>query len=394
MEKIVKWLPLILSVSLVTPLANDIFTPSLPAIAEVFNTDRTQLLLSAFMCGLALAQLFYGPLSDRFGRKPVLLLGLSIFILASVVAAVAQSFTMLLAARFGQAIGACCTIPCAMAILRDIYPPEKLLKAVSYLMGSIVVAPVLAPLLGSYFQAYFGWRASFIFLLALGIFYWLIAKFVFKETLEHKNLDALNIGYIVKTYGKLLKHRNYVGFMLTMAFTYGGIFCYVAVAPFLLIKQMQVPVEQFGWYFLLFAVMITIMTFVVPHLGKKVELHYLTISGMALFMLGTLLLLLLNVYFTPSPWLIVGPMMLAGIGVGIVRPAAATSIMKIIPRKIAGISASLMNTALFSFGMITTGMMSFIPNTPLVFATVMLVLGTAGTLSCFLTLKLRDPITL
>lgn len=260
MHKLNRWLPLVLSICLLAPFSNDVFVPSLPEIARIFQTDKTQLLISTFMLGLASAQIFYGPLSDRFGRKPILIIGLSIFILASVAVMFAKSFDHLLVARFAQALGACCTMPSAMSILRDSYPHDKLLKPISYLMGSVIIGPMIAPVFGSYLAAYFGWRGSFAFLLALGIFYWLIVVFLFKETLSEKNHHALHFKHIFKVYSSLLKHRTYTGFLLTAAFMYAGIFSYVAAAPFIFIHIFQIPVKDFGWYFLLFAVVFLILS--------------------------------------------------------------------------------------------------------------------------------------
>jgi DHA1 family bicyclomycin/chloramphenicol resistance-like MFS transporter len=392
MQKIVRFLPLILSICLITPLSNDIFIPSLPAISHLFHTDKTQLLLSIFMLGLAISQLIYGPFSDRFGRKPIIITGLSIFILASIMIATANNFTVLLIGRFFQAVGACCTIPSAMAILRDTYSHDELVKPVSYLMGTIVVAPIVAPLFGSYLEFYFGWRSSFIFLLFLGIFYWLVITFLFKETLENKNMDALNYKKLLYIYKRLLSHRNYVGFILALTFTYAGIFSYISVAPFLLIHNLSIPVTAFGWYFLLFAAMISIMSFTIPHIAKKVKLHYLTLLGTSLFLIGSILLLILNIIFSPSVWIIVGPMMIVGLGVGIVRPIGTASTMKLISPKIAGISSSLTNMLMFMGGVFATGLFAWIPNTALTFSICMTALGVAGLLSSFLTLKVRAPI--
>lgn len=392
MKKVSKLLVLILSVSILTPLANDMFIPSLPRIASVFHTHNTQFLISVYMLGLALSQLFYGPFLDRFGRKPILIIGLSIFVLASIVAVQASTFNMLLISRFFQAVGVCCTRPSAMAILRDILPHDKLLKAVSYLMGAVVIAPVLAPVIGSYLQITFDWRGSFMLLLILGIVYWLIITIFFKETLVKKNLKALNFLRIIRVYRSLLSHRNYVGFMLAIAFGYAAIFAYIATAPFLLIHTLNIPVKDFGWYFLLFAVMISLMAFIMPHFASKLELHFVLIFGMLLFLMATILLFVCNVYFKPNVWLIIGPMMLAGAGVGIIRPSATTALMKLVPANLAGTSGALSNAVFSLFGTISTGFMAMVNNTILTFSLVMLTLSVLGLISCVLTLKISSPL--
>lgn len=392
MRKINNFLPLFLSACILVPFGNDLFIPSIPTIQQYFQTDKAQLLLSTFMIGLALGQLFYGPCLDRFGRKPVVLVGLSIFIVGSVLTIWPMSFSMLLAARFIQAIGVCCVMPAAMAILRDVMPQEKLLTAMSYLLGMVVIAPAIAPVLGSYLEISFGWRGSFVTLLALGVLYFTIYLLFFKETIVRKNPDALNISYTLNIFKELLSHRNYVGFILVVAFTYAGIFCYVAAAPIILFNVLHIPVKYFGWYFLLFAAMLAIMAFVVPRLGKKIELHYLTMTGIAIFLLAAILMLVLNIFLPPNVWLITGPIMLAGIGIGIVRPSATTAALKLVPHNLAGTSSALFNVLTFLSASASTAVMAFLPHTIIVFVTVFAILAMFSMFSCLLIIKVADPI--
>jgi DHA1 family bicyclomycin/chloramphenicol resistance-like MFS transporter len=393
-KKLNKFLPLFLSVCFLVPFGNDLFIPSIPNLEQYFATTKVQLIMSVFMFGLSISQIFYGPCLDRFGRKPVVMLGLFIFIMGSILTIWPVNFQILLLARFIQAVGICCAMPAAMAILRDTLAPQKLLTGMSYLLGAVVIAPAIAPVFGSYLELYFGWRGSFVTLLLLGIFYLLVYAVFFKETLAHKNLDALNIKYTLGVFAKLLSHRNYVGFLLVTAFTYAGIFCYVSEAPILLIKVLHIPVKDFGWYFLLFALMISIMAFVVPKLGKKIELHYLTLIGIALFLLAAVIMLLLNIYFKPNVWLIMAPIILAGLSVGIVRPSATTSALKLVPPNMAGTSSSLFNVFLFFFGASSTALMAFLSHAIIVFVTVFVIIAMLGMLSSLLIIKISDPLKL
>nr|WP_159084644.1 MFS transporter [Dongshaea marina] len=147
------WFYLVLSVCLVTPLSNDLFLPSLPSMAEYFKTPHIQWVMSVFLIGLAVPQLLYGPLFDRFGRKPVLMGGLLIFTLASIAVATSTHFYGLLTARFFQAIGACCSVAGSMAIARDLFDKKHLVKVIAMIMLLIGVCPVLSPLLGAIWRA-------------------------------------------------------------------------------------------------------------------------------------------------------------------------------------------------------------------------------------------------
>lgn len=176
---------MVLSVCIITPFANDIFIASFPSMQLAFHSDKITLIMTSFMLGLAISQLFYGPLLDRFGRKVVLLGGLVIYCIASTFILFSGNILMLLILRFFQGVGVCSTIVSAMAIARDVYKKEELVKAMATIMAIIGVCPVLAPLFGSFLQSSFGWRASFVLLLVLGIVYFL-CFILYKESIKEK----------------------------------------------------------------------------------------------------------------------------------------------------------------------------------------------------------------
>lgn len=182
---------LCLTVVVIVPFANDMFIAALPAMQVFFNTKHMALAISAFLLGLALAQPIYGPLSDRFGRKPVLLSGLFIFVLGSSMTLLAHDFYLFLLARFIQALGACSAIVSALAMLRDTQDEQQLVRSVGVLMAIVGVCPAMAPLLGAMLTELFSWYANFVFLWLLGVFYLLVIAVFFRETQEQKNLQAL-----------------------------------------------------------------------------------------------------------------------------------------------------------------------------------------------------------
>src|SRR5574340_191554 len=151
------------------PISTDLYLPALPALATYFGSDvsRVQLTLSVFLAGFAVAQIVYGPLSDRFGRRPVMLAGLTIYLLASVACAFAVSIDGLIAARFLQALGACAGPVLGRAIVRDVYGPVEAARVLAYISGAMAIAPMLGPMLGGWLTVLFGWRANFA---ALSIF--------------------------------------------------------------------------------------------------------------------------------------------------------------------------------------------------------------------------------
>jgi DHA1 family bicyclomycin/chloramphenicol resistance-like MFS transporter len=152
------------------PLSTDLYLPSLPSLAGYFavGVDDIQLTLSVFLVGLATAQLVYGPLSDRFGRRPVLLVGLAIYVVASVVCMLAPSVPVLVVARFVQAVGACVGPVLGRAVVRDVYGREGAARVLAYMSAAMALAPAIGPILGGFFEEWFGWRINFLALVLYG----------------------------------------------------------------------------------------------------------------------------------------------------------------------------------------------------------------------------------
>ena len=170
------------------PLSTDMYLPSLPAIGAAFgaSTSKAQLSLSLFLAGFAVGQIIYGPLSDRRGRKPVLLGGLFIFLIASFASAFSTSIEFLIIARFFQALGASGPIVLARAIVRDLYEGSQAGRELSR-MGTIMgIVPAAAPILGGFLEAGFGWRSNFIVMVLVGAALGLTIIFRLPETIRHR----------------------------------------------------------------------------------------------------------------------------------------------------------------------------------------------------------------
>jgi DHA1 family bicyclomycin/chloramphenicol resistance-like MFS transporter len=370
--KATKLLPLILSICLLTPLANDIFIPSLPVINHEFNTTHAQLMVTMFMLGMAVTMLMIGPLMDRFGRKPILLSGLIIFLIASVLITFASSFHLILFGRFLQAIGAASFVPGAMSIARDKYSHEQLSTVIPLIMGCIVVMPCIAPIIGSLMQIHFAWEGNFVLCTFLATIYILLFVFFFKETLSEKNHHAIHPKHLLVNYLELFSHLKYILLILSAAGVYGIIFGYISAAPFLLIHDLHVNVVIFSLYFALFAAVIAICSFAIPLLKKRLALRTVSLIGAIILLFGTLLFIILNaLHFTVLN--IVLPMAFIAMGIGLIRPTAVTLALQIFPPKKAGINSAVINFTAFIFGTISTGVISLLPSTIFYFS---LVLGT------------------
>jgi DHA1 family bicyclomycin/chloramphenicol resistance-like MFS transporter len=238
------------AISAFGPLAIDFYLPSFPALAHAFDTDveHVQLSLSAYFVGLAIGQLVYGPLADRFGRRTPLLVGVTLFSLASLTCALAPSLEWLIAARFVQALGGCAGMVISRAVVRDLCDPIRSAKVFSQLMLVMGLAPILAPLAGGLLLSTLGWPSIFI-CLALFSFACLLAlaKWL-PETLTNDIAPAPLRGAIGE-YKRLFTDLPFLGYALTGGFAIAGMFAYIAGSPFVFIELYGIPAEHYGWLF-------------------------------------------------------------------------------------------------------------------------------------------------
>jgi DHA1 family bicyclomycin/chloramphenicol resistance-like MFS transporter len=233
------------------PLTIDIYLPSLPTLVRYFGTTdaAVQLTLPVFFLGLALGQLFYGPLSDRFGRRPPLLIGIALYVLASAACALAPSIEALLIGRFVQALGGCAGMTIAMAVVRDRYDPREGARTLSLLMMVMGVAPILAPLAGGWILVLLGWQAIFWVLALFGLTCFLAVLVALPESRPADAVRPNSIGAALVTYTSLLGDRRFLGYACAGGLTISGMFAYITGSPTLFIDTFGVAAEDYGWIF-------------------------------------------------------------------------------------------------------------------------------------------------
>lgn len=245
--------PLALLIAMVTfgPVSIDIFLPSLPDMTRVFGTDvsHVQLTLSAFIAGFALAQLVLGPLSDRFGRRPVLLAGTGLYCAASLLCLCARSIETLILARLLQAFGACAGPVLSRAIIRDAFPKDQAARTMAVMASIMTVAPAIAPIAGGGLHALFDWRANFIVMTLFGLMLWLGVWFRLTETNLRPDRHALRPDRMIVTYARLLRHRSFLRYTLSLAFTFAAMFSFISGGSFVLISVLGVAPGHFGFFF-------------------------------------------------------------------------------------------------------------------------------------------------
>ncbi|MGP9824237.1 multidrug effflux MFS transporter [Ectopseudomonas khazarica] len=232
------------------PLAIDFYLPSFPTLAQQFATDveHIQLSLAAYFVGIAIGQLFYGPLADRFGRRVPLLVGVALFALGSLACAIAPSLEWLIAARFVQALGGCAGMVITRAVVRDLCDPLASAKVFSQLVLIMGLAPILAPLGGGLLLNTLGWPwifhslAIFATLCLLAVLRWL------PET-RPQELAPAPLSGAFGQYRALLGNAPFMGYSLAGGVAMAGMFAYIAGSPFVFIELYGVPAEHYGWLF-------------------------------------------------------------------------------------------------------------------------------------------------
>ncbi|MED5611190.1 multidrug effflux MFS transporter [Pseudomonas sp. JH-2] len=231
------------------PMAIDFYLPSFPALAAAFGTDveHVQMSLSAYFAGLAIGQLLYGPLADRYGRRLPLVLGVSIFTAASLACAFAPNLEWLIGARFVQALGGCAGMVISRAVVRDLCDPIAAAKAFSQLMLVMGLAPILAPLGGGALLGLFGWQSIFLCLVAFSAVAGSAIALWLPETIPAGPRPPLSGA--LGEYRRLFGDRSFLCYALTGGVAIAGMFAYIAGSPFVFIQLYQVPAEHYGWIF-------------------------------------------------------------------------------------------------------------------------------------------------
>lgn len=244
-------LALLALLSAFTPLSIDMYLPALPTIVRELNSTAgdIQLTLSAFMLAFGFGQIFYGPAGDRFGRRPVILSGIVVYVATTIGCAYAAQAGHLILLRFLQGLAACGSVVLARTMVRDVAEREQAARAMSLIMACSSAAPMLAPLIGSQVLALSGWRAIFWVLAGVGVVGFFFAFLRLPETLRPEYRQPLHLGSIVSRFGQLLRHRAFMGYALTSTFQFCALMSWLSGSSFAFIQGYGVSPSAFGLVF-------------------------------------------------------------------------------------------------------------------------------------------------
>ncbi|MBS0538427.1 MAG: Bcr/CflA family multidrug efflux MFS transporter [Proteobacteria bacterium] len=252
-------LGLLALLSAFTPLSIDMYLPALPVIAVDLkgSTGDIQLTLSAFMIAFGFGQIFYGPAGDRFGRRPVILWGLAVYVLCSLGCMLAAVAGHLILLRFLQGLAACGGVVLARTMVRDLAERDQAARAMSLMMACTSIAPMLAPLIGGQVLWFLGWRAIFCVLAAAGVIAFTFAALRLPETLRPEYRQPLKISAILKRYGELVRHVAFLGYAFTGAFQFSALMSFLSGSPFVFIERYGIAPRLYG---VIFGGMVAFMT--------------------------------------------------------------------------------------------------------------------------------------
>ncbi len=233
--------------SVVGPLTIDMYLPGFPSIERDFGEQGVERTMAAYMIGIAVAQLFFGPISDRFGRKPPLYVGFFVYALGSLGCALSVNMTMLTLMRVVQALGGCAGFVIGRAIVRDRCQPHEAARAFSMLMLIFALGPMVAPVLGGAVVTAVGWRGTFYFQALFGTTILIALHFILSESRNPAEVKPLNLGGVLRDYWRLARDPILTGCSLIAGFGMGSMFAYVAGSPTIMANLYSLTPQQFGW---------------------------------------------------------------------------------------------------------------------------------------------------
>jgi DHA1 family bicyclomycin/chloramphenicol resistance-like MFS transporter len=343
---------ILVAISAIGPLALNLFIPSMPGLEKTFAVPygTVQLTLTLYLIGMAVCQLIYGPASDKFGRRPLLLAGLSLFFIASVLAAIAPTIETLIAARLIQAIGGSAGIVLARAMVGDVYTREKSASMISYITMAFVVAPMIAPVLGGFLEQYASWRHGFWILAGFGAIVLTATWATLPETHVARGTDPQNF---FRNAGHLFVLRRFRAYTLTLGFTSAVFFAFLGGAPHIMMDVLKRTPMEYGLWFITISAAYMAGNFLSGRYTIKFGIDRMIMVGCAITLGGGFLCLAAAVTGFLSPATLFIPMSLAAFGNGLTIPNGTAGAISV-DQRMTGAAAGWSGFTQMAFGSVAS----------------------------------------
>ncbi|CAH0540256.1 Bcr/CflA family multidrug efflux MFS transporter [Vibrio marisflavi] len=349
------------AISALTPLAIDMYVPAMPAIAKdlMADTGAVQLSLTAYGAGFAIGQLFHGPISDSYGRRPVLIIGVLCFALTAMLTATVHSIDTLNFLRVIQGLSGAASAVVIQAVIRDMFNREDFAKAMSFITLVMTLAPLVAPMLGGHLAMWFGWRSIYWVLAVYAVVALIMVYYKIPETLQVHQRQTLNMRTTLKNYIKLVKNPTSVGLILSSAFSFAGMFAFFTAGSFVYIDIYGVSPNQFAYLYGLNVVALIILTTLNGRLVKILGLHAMLRIGLVLQLLGGIGLLV-GWALNWGLWGTVPSVILYIATISVIGSNSMALLLSAYPT-MAGTAASLSGTLRFGMGAVVGAVVAALP---------------------------------
>jgi len=353
---------LLAAASALGPAAMQILLPALPVIKDTFqvSNDVAQLTLSLSMFAIAIGTLIYGPLSDKYGRRVIMLLGLVITIAGSIFCFLATSIDLLILGRFIQAFGGAAGLVLARAIVRDVYEAEDAARVIATLVMVMVVIPMLSPALGGELMDQFGWQSVFIAIAFFGVLIFLFSISYLPETLREP-IPFEGAGAVLVTFMSLFKSPAFCGYAFCVTFVSVVFFSFISAAPEIMVSVLDRPPTEYGYYFIMIPLGFMSGNYVTLYFGRSKELNRLITWGASISIVGIALAFILLSLGIKHPLALFVPISIAIFGNGITLPNAMAAAINEFPN-LAGSASGLTGFLQMAFSAVAAQVVALIFN--------------------------------
>lgn len=373
------------------PISMALYTPAMPEIVRAFGTTEAavKLTLSFYFAGFALAQLFCGPLSDGFGRRPVTISFMGVYFAASVAALLSPSIEVLIGARFVQGVGAAVGVAISRAIVRDLFTHESSARIMNTIGMVLAVGPAFSPVIGGVTMELVGWHAIFVLMALFGVGIVAAAVFAMKETVV-RDLSRIRPRAILRSYGSLLSSPYFVSTSLVMGGSVGALYTLATMLPFILIDRVGLSPTEYGFGMLMQSGSFFLGSVTVRFLMPKLGFQAMVPIGAGFLALGAAALFTLLHLMEPAFWNVMGPVGLYTYGIAFIMPAAMTASLAPFPH-IAGAASSLAGFFQMGAGLVGSMAAVFVGDPVMAIATVIPGMGLVAIVAWLVWRSLPEP---